>query len=148
MMNKLEHAICFALEAHSGQTDKQGKAYFWHVLAVAQAGKNEDEQIVGALHDVLEDCSAFYKWEVRNYVTAEQFVALELLSRIKSDGTKKKDEDYYAGIRGNALAKAVKENDIGHNTSPERMGPLPENQRVYLTEKYRKARIALEVGAV
>ena len=49
-------AYAIALEAHLGQVDKQGKPYFNHVLKVSKRCKTLEGQIVGILHDVLEDC--------------------------------------------------------------------------------------------
>lgn len=52
----LDRAIQLAAEAHEGQVDKQGQPYILHPLRVmlALAGDEED-MIVGVLHDVLED---------------------------------------------------------------------------------------------
>jgi (p)ppGpp synthase/HD superfamily hydrolase len=143
-MNRVEQAIILAIEAHSGQKDKQGKYYFWHVISVSQMGKTEDEQIIGALHDVLEDCTPYWKNRAENFCDGYiQLTALRLLSRINKDGTKKDPEDYYEDIKNNPLALAVKANDIAHNTSPERLDPLPEYDKQYLIRKYRKAKEAL-----
>lgn len=142
-MNKVEQAISLAVQAHSGQKDKQGKDYFWHVLRVAEKGKTEDEQIVGALHDVLEDCTQFWKIKVKEVVTHSQYEALMLLSRINFDGSKKNTDEYYAAIKTNSLALAVKANDIADNTSPQRIDPLPEKDQEYFRNKYYKAKVAL-----
>lgn len=142
-MTRLEQAIILAIQAHSGQFDKQSKPYFWHVLTVSKMGQSEEEQIVGALHDVLEDCDDRWKDTVRQFATPNELIALELLSRINADGFKKKNEDYYAAIKKNALALTVKANDIAHNTSPERMDNLKPEDKSYLTKKYIKAKEAL-----
>lgn len=55
----LYKAIKIADKAHQGQLDKYGAPYIAHVLRVSQAGKTLDEKIVGALHDVVEDCPEF-----------------------------------------------------------------------------------------
>lgn len=139
-MNRVEQAIILAIEAHSGQKDKLGKDYFWHVLSVSKMGSNEDEQIVGALHDVLEDCTPYWKNRAETFCDGyEQLTALRLLSRVNRDGTKKNTEDYYEKIKQNPLALSVKLNDICHNTSPERMDNLPIEDKKRLREKYRKA---------
>lgn len=54
-MATLERAIQIAREAHAGQVDKAGKDYINHPLRVMEMGKNENEKIVGILHDVVED---------------------------------------------------------------------------------------------
>lgn len=58
-MATLERAICIAAEAHSGQTDKAGKAYILHPLRVMLSLSSDQERIVGVLHDVVEDCEAW-----------------------------------------------------------------------------------------
>ncbi len=141
-MNRVEQAIILAIEAHSGQKDMLGKDYFWHVLSVSKMGNNEDEQIVGALHDVLEDCTPYWKNRAETFCEPHQLIALRLLSRIDRDGNKK-TTDYYYDIRQNSLALAVKANDIAHNTSSERMNELPLEDRKRLRDKYAKAREAL-----
>ena len=52
-------------------------------------------------------------------------------------------EDYYAAIRDNATALAVKDADIGDNSSPERLALLPIDAQQRLLAKYAKARAAL-----
>ncbi len=54
-MSTLERAIEIATEAHRGQHDKAGHDYLEHPLRVMAAGKTTEEQIVGVLHDVVED---------------------------------------------------------------------------------------------
>lgn len=55
----IDAAVAIAHEAHRGQTDRQGKPYVGHVLAVASrlADQGMPAEVVaaGALHDVLED---------------------------------------------------------------------------------------------
>ena len=45
----------FSKKAHEGQFDKGGHPYYLHPRCVALMGKTEEEQIVGYLHDVVED---------------------------------------------------------------------------------------------
>ena len=54
-MSTLERAIETATQAHKGQFDKSGNDYIGHPLRVMKLGKSEEEQIVGVLHDVVED---------------------------------------------------------------------------------------------
>ena len=55
VMATLERAIEIARVAHAGQVDKAGKDYINHPLRVMEMGKDENEKIVGVLHDVVED---------------------------------------------------------------------------------------------
>ena len=55
--DRLTQARKLAEEMHRGQTDKLGVPYIYHVLDVANRVKNlgEDIEIVGLLHDAVED---------------------------------------------------------------------------------------------
>ena len=44
-----------ARQAHAGQVDKAGADYIEHPLRVMERGENEEQKIVGVLHDVVED---------------------------------------------------------------------------------------------
>ncbi|MCC6541549.1 MAG: hypothetical protein IT225_04955 [Flavobacteriales bacterium] len=50
----LETAIRLAAKVHRGQVDRFGKPYILHVMRVMMRGHDLEEQILGALHDVLE----------------------------------------------------------------------------------------------
>jgi hypothetical protein len=54
MDHLLETAIRLAAKVHKGQTDRFGKPYILHVMRVMMRGHDLEEQILGALHDVLE----------------------------------------------------------------------------------------------
>ncbi|HOZ41022.1 MAG: phosphohydrolase [Flavobacteriales bacterium] len=54
MDHLLETAIRLAAKVHKGQTDRFGKPYILHVMRVMMRGHDFDEQVLGALHDVLE----------------------------------------------------------------------------------------------
>ena len=59
---ELDHAVSFAIKAHSGQKRKSGDPYITHPLAVADTlidwGMDIDTVIVGVLHDTVEDTEA------------------------------------------------------------------------------------------
>jgi (p)ppGpp synthase/HD superfamily hydrolase len=55
-MSPLDRAMAIAVKAHAGQTDKRGEPYILHVMRVVGAMRpHSAEQIVAALHDVVED---------------------------------------------------------------------------------------------
>jgi (p)ppGpp synthase/HD superfamily hydrolase len=54
MEHLLETAIRLAAKVHRGQTDRFGNPYVLHVMRVMMRGHDFDEQVLGALHDVLE----------------------------------------------------------------------------------------------
>ncbi|MGV3637005.1 MAG: phosphohydrolase [Flavobacteriales bacterium] len=53
-LHLLETAIRLAAKVHRGQLDRFGKPYILHVMRVMMRGHDLEEQILGALHDVLE----------------------------------------------------------------------------------------------
>jgi len=53
-LHLLETAIRLAAKVHRGQVDRFGKPYVLHVMRVMMRGHDLEEQILGALHDVLE----------------------------------------------------------------------------------------------
>lgn len=127
-------ALHFIVHRHAGQKDKAGKPYIQHLLRVSLLGKIELEQVVGLLHDVLEDTSTTYS-ELLAEFGMEAADAILLLTR----STEALSTGYYASIRSNPLALAVKLNDIEDSTQPERLLLLPVEERVRLRGKYHNA---------
>lgn len=113
-MNQLELAITIAAKAHDNQVDKSGEPYILHPLRVMQAGKTDEERIVGMLHDVIEDTS----------VTAEDLLDSGFSQSIVDAVlalTRRGDESYSQFIDRaamNPLAKAVKIADLMDNMRP------------------------------
>ena len=62
----LEKAIQIAVDAHTGQIDKGNNPYILHPLRVMLSLENEEEQIVGILHDVVEDCDGWTYEKLRS----------------------------------------------------------------------------------
>lgn len=111
---RLDAALQFATEKHAGQTRIGGEPYISHPVSVAkmlrEEGFDEEYQIAGLFHDLLEDTDATYE-EIAVYGSPEILEAVKLL-------TKKKGYDmseYIAGIKNNKMAFAVKGADRLHN---------------------------------
>jgi hypothetical protein len=115
--SKVAEALRLAQAAHFGQRDKLGVDYIEHVKAVAQAVRHLGEiyEIVGLLHDSIEDC------EDRNIVSfeiiAEKF-GTEVAQAVRAM-TRQPDEDYNDSylprVMGNPISAAVKRADVAHN---------------------------------
>ncbi len=131
----LEKAILLALEAHKGQKDKGQKPYILHCLRVMLSLEEEKEQIVGVLHDVLEDTAVTKKALQKQGFCDEIIEAVEAL-------TKKEGEDYFdyiKRVKKNAIAKKVKLADLEDNSNIKRMTqPIEEYQK--RMKKYEKAK--------
>jgi hypothetical protein len=140
----IDWAIKLAVEQHWGQVDKVGQPYILHALRVMFAGKNEDEQIVGVLHDVVEDCGETGKQAILNnsYLSDKQRKAIFVITR--NDG--ERYEDYIARVCGNNLAAYVKVNDLNDNLS--RICNLSEPTKSWLLQRYRWAKSEILVKMV
>mgnify|MGYP002623191252 CR=1 FL=1 len=119
-MITIEQALRIAIDAHEGLKDLDGKPVILHPLTVGLAGKNREEMIAGFLHDVVEDTDITFDDLLRQGVDEEIVDALRLL-------THEKGTDYYAYVQhiidaGNAIALAVKRNDLTHNLQRGRAG--------------------------
>lgn len=115
-------ALRVALHAHEGQTDKGGRAYICHPIAVAGIasdyfGADDELTQVCMLHDVIEDTA----------ITAEDLVSEgfsdkvidAVLAMTKMNG--QSYEDYIDGVLANELASKAKLSDLTHNMDPRRM---------------------------
>ena len=106
--NLLERAIRLAVKVHKGQKDRAGKPYILHVLRVMMAGTKTDEQLLGALHDVLE----------RSNLTVAELELKEFPPRVLKalvHISRRPNEDYAAYIERVAqddLAVRVKLHDL------------------------------------
>ena len=134
-MASLETAINIALTAHEGQKDRYGAPFIGHILRVMNAGRTEDEKIVGVLHDLIEKT----EWSFEA-LEAEGFSS-HLIEAIRCLSKKDEHEPYDALIeraKGNRLALRVKLNDLRDNMDISRAQELSEEDRIRLN-KYLKA---------
>jgi len=149
-VNRYE-ALKHAVKAHAGQTDKCGKPYILHPIAVAEAiergpcfpwwepemlritamAEAEDAIVVALLHDVWEDTG----YELPTGPNG-QSVALAALTRMPDEPY----VEYVERLSHNTLAATVKLADLYHNLQPERQDCLPAKERAPLEKRYLKAR--------
>ena len=127
-------AIKVAFKAHEGQTDRSGLPYILHPIHVAEQMKDEDTCVAALLHDVIEDTDMTLS-DLREYgFTEPQLEAVRLLTRTE-------DMDYFDYVRNivnNPIAKAVKIEDLRHNSDITRLETVSEKDLLRL-EKYKKA---------
>lgn len=138
----LQEALQFATHKHEGQVDKAGKPYIEHIYRVMDRLDTEEEKIVAALHDVVEDCGVtFADLRAMGYSAA----VLEALEYV----TKRPEEeaDYDAFIRrvagGPRLARRVKIADLTDNQDVGRLSE-PTEKDFQRSEKYARAIALLE----
>jgi guanosine-3',5'-bis(diphosphate) 3'-pyrophosphohydrolase len=130
MFNK---ALALATIAHSGQTDKAGKPYIMHPIAVAKMVGTAEEKTVALLHDVVEDTLVTLE-ELRDSGFPESVVAAvdALTKRPGADYG-----DYIKRLQKNPLALTVKIADMTHNMDLTRI-PNPTIKDQARIEKYSK----------
>ncbi len=129
----LEKAIEIAVEAHRGQIDKAGKIYILHPMRVMLRGQNETEQIVGILHDVIEDTPITIEMLQKEGFSDEILSALACI-------TKEKGEEYghfIDRVLTNPLATQIKLYDIEDNLNRDRI-PFPTKRDEARFAKYQK----------
>jgi (p)ppGpp synthase/HD superfamily hydrolase len=137
MLSDLNNAIRIATIAHAGQTDKAGKPYILHPLRVGAAGLTEEEQIVGFLHDVVEDTGTMLH-ELRMDFGNEIADAIDSVTRRENETYK----EFILRAAQNPIGKAVKINDIKDNL--KRMDGLSSlSEKTGMTRRYHNALVLL-----
>lgn len=136
-----KRAAEIAYNAHMGQRDKAGMPYIFHPYHVAEQMKDEMTVCAALLHDVAEDTAVTLE-ELAKEFPPQVIEALRLLTHDPKDDYM----DYVAKIKGNPLARAVKIEDLKHNSDISRMAkdsPLYE-RALALRKKYAAALAMLE----
>jgi hypothetical protein len=145
MAANLETAIQIATEAHEGQTRFDGSPYINHPLRVMEMmrvqGHSERGQIVGVLHDAVEDSELTFDDLRRQGFNNDVVYPLQLL-------TKPEDEEmdylglYIPRIAVNACSRAAKKCDLFDNLDLTGL-QNPSLERIENIEKYGKALLYL-----
>ncbi|WP_286906247.1 GTP pyrophosphokinase [Clostridium sp. UBA1652] len=136
MISLLEKSIIIATRAHSGQFDKGGNPYILHPLRVMLSLDNNEDRIVGILHDVLEDTSITLRHLEDNGFHGE----IEILDALVSI-TRKSNEsykDFILRVKLNPIALRVKLADLRDNMDISRINNPTEKDFARI-EKYKKA---------
>ncbi len=108
MEHLLETAIRLAAKVHRGQTDRFGKPYVLHVMRVMMRGHDFDEQVLGALHDVLERSSLTEDDILKKGFSPRVVKALRHITRVPEETY----EQYIDRVVQDNLAIRVKLHDL------------------------------------
>lgn len=116
----LERAIDIVAKEFINDMDLDGKPQLLHMTAVSAAGKNDEEVLVGMLHDIVEDTQWTFEDLIGEGFPEHIVDTLRLLTHDKETPYM----DYIKGIceSGNETALAVKINDLNHNLQRGRAG--------------------------
>ncbi len=112
----VEAARRLAAQWHEGQLDKAGKPYITHPERVAGRLSSPERQVVGWLHDTVED-TALTLSEVEARFGPETAAAVDAISHREGESW----EDYIARVAANPVARAVKISDMIDNSNLSRL---------------------------
>ena len=129
----VEAAKALAERMHEGQLDKAGQPYITHPMRVASRLQSPEAQVVGWLHDTVED-TALTLEEVEARFGPDTAKAVDAVSRRECEAW----EDYLERVRANPVARQVKISDLIDNSN---LGRIPHitMKDVKRQEKYNKA---------
>ena len=124
--------LCF--EAHKNQTDKSGMPYVFHPFHLAEQMETEETTIVALLHDVVEDTDYTIEDLIAMGFSKAVTDAIALMTH--DDDTEYMD--YVRAIKDNPIAKAVKLDDLNHNSDTTRLDVV-DTRALKRVEKYQQA---------
>ena len=134
-MSTLEHAITLAIKVHQGQLDKYGRPYILHPLRVMFRLETELEQIVGVLHDVIEDSDMTFDDLRRMGYSEAVLTAL--------DGVTRREDETYDEFVTRSLAhpvsRRVKLADLEDNMDLRRLSVQLTEKDFERLQRYRRA---------
>lgn len=134
-MMLLKKAISLAIDAHEGQADKLGNPYISHVFRVMGRLRHEDEQVVAALHDVVEDTPLTFK-DLEDFGFPQEIIeAVDSVTRRRGESY----DVFVSRAAQNRIGINVKIADLMDNSDPNRLSYLSEKDRQRLENKYRRA---------
>lgn len=113
----VEAAKALAERMHEGQLDKAGQPYITHPMRVALRLRSPEAQVVGWLHDTVED-TALTLEEVEARFGPDTAKAVDAVSRREGEAW----EDYLERVRANPVARQVKISDLIDNSN---LGRIP-----------------------
>ena len=132
-MLKLNIALTWACIYHSNQFDKGGQPYIYHVLRVGLRGQNFKEQVVGFLHDLVEDTECTLEMICNSFglVIGKAVDAITM----RQGETR---QEYIERCVEDDIARQVKKYDLNDNGDPERMARLDAGTRERMDKKHRQ----------
>ena len=136
----LTQAINIAIEAHKNQKDKVGKPYITHVMRVMEHCKTEEEKMVAALHDVVEDTSTTIDDLRKKRFSENELAAVTAITH--NNGESK--SHYIARFRKYQLAIRVKINDLEDNMDIRRLPKIIDSDVERLRKYLQIYRMLLE----
>ena len=126
-------ARALATKVHEGQTDKAGLPYITHPERVASRLTTPEAQVVGWLHDTVEDTPITLQ-DIEADFGPETAAAVDAISRRKDEAC----SDYLDRVATNPVAKAATISDLIDNSNLGRI-PVITVKDMKRQERYNKA---------
>lgn len=134
-MSTLEHAIALAVQVHQGQQDRYGRPYILHPLRVMFSLDKEIDQIVGILHDVVEDSDTTFE-DLRQMGYSQQVIeALDGVTRRENETY----DEFVTRSLQHPVSRRVKLADLEDNMDLRRLPGEPTEKDCARLKRYRKA---------
>lgn len=121
----LGSAIHTAVDNHRGQTDKGGRPYFLHVMAVMlMVTEFEDEELecIAILHDTIEDTALTYTMMKDLGFTSRVIEGVRAMTKQRGQTY----DEYKKQVMANPDAIVVKMADLRHNSDITRLKGVTE----------------------
>lgn len=129
----LEKAIRLAAKTHRGQKDRFKKPFILHVMRVIGRGTSLEEQVLGALHDVVERSDVTVE-DLREKGFPERILlALDHISRREGESY----VDYIDRIELNHLATRVKIHDLADKMDISKIERISDDDRKRFNRQLR-----------
>jgi len=138
-MATLERALQIAVQAHAGQKDKNGRTYILHPIRVMMGCPSTEAQIVGLLHDVVEDTPVTFEELEAEGFSKPIMVGLRLLTH----DSQMPYEAYIDQIKTHPIATEAKLADLQDNMDIRRLQEVDE-KAVARFKRYLAAHRVLE----
>ena len=129
----VETAKAWAEKQHQGQVDKSGAPYIGHPARVAGRLETPEAQVVGWLHDTVEDTGLTLE-EVEAQFGKETMAAVDAVSRRPGEEW----ETYLRRVKENPTARIVKISDLIDNSNLSRLDHITMKD-VLRQAKYNQA---------
>ena len=134
-MPTLEDAIALAVKTHRGQRDKYGRPYILHPLRVMFRLTTDLEQMVGVLHDVVEDSDLTLDDLRQMGYSEDVLAALDGVTRREGETY----DEFVARSQAQPVARHVKLADLEDNMDLRRLPAEFTDQDVARLRHYRRA---------
>lgn len=134
-MPTLEDAIALAVKTHRGQRDKYGRPYILHPLRIMFRLTTDLEQMVGVLHDVVEDSDLTLNDLRQKGYSEDVLAALDGVTRREGETY----DEFVARSQAQPVARHVKLADLEDNMDLRRLPAEFTDQDVARLRRYRRA---------